>query len=101
MLAAEVLELLLRSQPFCREVIVHDGASTLLSLLHSADAHLPPPLLRSLRWLASDPPSAKELRQLGGINVLLSLLAPFAPAPPTMCVPITKQPKHALLVRKH
>jgi len=80
-LAAELLELLLRSQPFCREVIVHDGASTLLSLLHSDDAQLPPPLLRSLRRLASDPPSAKEVRQLGGINVLLSLIVPNAAKP--------------------
>jgi hypothetical protein len=41
---------------------MHDGVSTLLSLLHADDAALPPPLLRAMRWLAADQPSAKQER---------------------------------------
>lgn len=74
-LAAQLLEALLVAPAFCREVVLHDGPSVLLSLLHSDEPLLPAPLLRSLRHLAAEPSSAKEVRQLGGVNVLLSVLA--------------------------
>ena len=75
-LAAEVLELLLANRTFFQEVVLlHDGTSTLLSLLHADDPALPVPLLRALERLARDVDSAKQIRTLGGINVILSLLS--------------------------
>ena len=129
--AAELLELLLHSPDFATidlpspcprmcEVVAHDGALVLLSLLHCGDEKLPPHLLRSLHRLAkaarchrsspvdalasslasnstgpaeplrchqqvAHPPSAKEVRQVGGIQLLLSILAPRedGSSPPT------------------
>lgn len=52
---------------------MHDGASTLLSLLHADDAALPPPLLRAMWWLAADPPSAKEVTPSRGSRVFLHI----------------------------
>ena len=47
----------------------------LLSLLHSDDPNLPVPLLKALARLAADTDCAKEIRQLGGLNVVISLLS--------------------------
>ena len=47
----------------------------LLSLLHSDDPNLPVPLLKALARLAADADCAKEIRQLGGLNVVISLLS--------------------------
>ena len=59
-LAAELLDLLLSCRTFFQDVILHHGASVLLSLLHSDDPHLPLPLLRAIERLAADPACAKE-----------------------------------------
>lgn len=50
-------------------------AQVLLSLLHSDDPNLPVPLLKALARLAADTDCAKEIRQLGGLNVVISLLS--------------------------
>lgn len=144
MLAADLLEALLRERTFAQDVMLHDGVGVLLSLLHSEDscartlapaaaaARLPPPhtrgrrllrlqwgraacnllsnrrvfatvdhlaprrqvrsaaqpcgrpsrradlplpLMRSLEVLAPYPECAKDIVQLGGINLLLHVLS--------------------------
>ena len=74
-LGAELLELLLQQHSFFQDVLLHDGVSVLLSLLHSDNPNLPAPLLKALARLAADTECAKEIRQLGGINVVISLLS--------------------------
>ena len=73
-LAAELLDLLLSCRSFFQDVVLHHGVSVLLSLLHTDDAKLPVPLLRAIDTLVADAACAKEVRKLGGINVLLSVL---------------------------
>lgn len=75
MLAAELIECLLGERTFVRDIMLHDGVAVMLSLLHSDDPNLPLPLLRSLDRLASQSDCAKDIRQLGGINVLLSVMS--------------------------
>lgn len=74
-LAAELIEVLLRERTFLKDVVVHDGMAAILSALHSHDVQMQVSLLRSLEQLAEHVDCAKELRQLGGINVLLALVA--------------------------
>ena len=78
-LAAELLELLLQQRSFFQDVLLHDGVSVVLSLLHSDDPNLPTPLLKALARLAADTDCAKEVRQLGGVNVVISLLSSTSP----------------------
>ena len=78
-LAAEVLEKLLRHDSFAQDVALHDGVALLLSLLHSYDEQLSLPLIRSVRRLVTrDSESTKQVRALGGVNVIVSVLAPAA-----------------------
>ena len=80
-LAAELIELLLRERTFFKDAVLHDGTSAILSALHSDDVALQLPLLRSLEMLASRPEVAVEIRQLGGINILVNLLGVPSCAP--------------------
>ena len=86
-LTAELIEQLLRERTFLKDVLLHDGTSAILSALHSHDPGVQIPLLRSLERLSTpaeplsqvaDGAAASaraEIRQLGGINVLLALLS--------------------------
>ena len=73
-LAAELLVPLLSERTFLKDVVLHDGAGALLSAVNTEDSALQLPLLRALERLAAHPESAAEIRQVGGINVLLALL---------------------------
>ena len=73
-LAADLIDILMGERTFLQDLVLHDGVAVLLSLLHSDDAYLPLPLLRSLERLAGQPDCARDIRQLGGINMLISLL---------------------------
>ena len=76
-LAAELIELLLRERTFLQDIVLHDGTSALLSALASDDVSVQLPILRTLERLAAHAECvcAREIRQVGGINVLLSLLS--------------------------
>ena len=69
---------------FFQDLVLHDGAAAVLSVLHSDDIGVQLPLLRTLERLVSNSDCAKEVRQLGGTNVLLALLS--APATPSSVV---------------
>lgn len=72
-LAAELLELLLRERTFLQDIVLHDGTAAILSALHSDDVNVQLPLLHSLERLAAHGDSAKDIRRIGGINILLTL----------------------------
>ena len=74
-LAADLIEVLINERTFYQDLLLHDGVAVMLSLLHSDDSCLPLPLLRSLERLTAQPECAKDIRQLGGINMLLSLIS--------------------------
>ena len=75
-LAAEVIELLLACDTFAHDVTLHDGIALFISLLHADNEPLAPPLLRSiLALIANAPTRAQQLRILGGVNVVVSVLA--------------------------
>jgi len=79
--AAELIELLLSQRTFLQDIVLHDGTAAILSVLHSDDANVQLPLLRTLERLTSHGECAREIRQIGGINVLLNLLSAPALAP--------------------
>ena len=79
-IAAELIELLLCERTFLQDTILHDGTAAILSMLHTEDVNLQMPLLRILQRLTEFANCVKEIRQVGGINVLLAVLStPVAP----------------------
>ena len=69
------IETLLRDRTFLKDVVVHDGTGALLSAVNTDDGGVQLPIVRALERLAAQPESAHDIRQIGGINVLLALLS--------------------------
>lgn len=91
MRAADLIVVLLSERTFYQDMLLHDGVPICLSLLHTDNAYLPLPLLRALERMAANPEVSKDIRQLGGINMLVSLLSTHT-APQAPLVPATTSP---------
>ena len=73
--AAELIELLLSERTFLLDVVLHDGTAAILSALPSDDPNVQLPLLRTLERMIGHGECGKEIRQIGGINVLINVLS--------------------------
>lgn len=73
-LAATLLRLLCGDQQAREMVKVHDGSTLLLSLLHADSTKLLWNVVWCLVQLAEDEETSNDIRQLGGIPLLLTLL---------------------------
>ena len=73
-LAAKLLQELCK-EATCREMVqCHDGVPVLISQLHCDNVNLLLPLMWCLVQICEDPNASKEVRQMGGIPLILSFI---------------------------
>lgn len=78
-LAIECLDRLAHEELIRRKLLASDdNLSVLLSLLHAADNRLQLLVITTLETLSAHEDCLRELRQLGGLHIALSLLSPLA-----------------------
>ncbi|KNC51184.1 NEK/NEK10 protein kinase [Thecamonas trahens ATCC 50062] len=76
LLAADLLDVLSKQRENCISIVEAQGLTVLLSLLTADDVALLESLVIILGTLAEDPHICSEIRQMGGLSMLLSLINP-------------------------